>query len=90
MTSPLPNMVKFTIIASNASSSSIKLLKYTHNKVDSILTHTFSTIYSFGITYNSHTHKDEHMHDFTYRFALILQPTLVSAYSRSKRSFQGL
>ena len=29
------------------------------------------------------------MHDFTHRFALIFQPTIISAHSRSKRSFQA-
>ena len=88
--SPLSKMLKFTILASNASSSSIKVLKCPHNKDDSIFTHNSSKIYSSGITYNSHTHKDEHMHDFTHRFALIFQSTIVSAHSRSKKYFQGL
>ncbi|KAG5586284.1 hypothetical protein H5410_046718 [Solanum commersonii] len=88
--SPLSKILKFTILASNASSSSTKVLKYPHNKDALIFTHNSSTIYSSGIKYNSHTHKDEHMHDFTHRFALIFQSTLVSAHSRSERSFQGL
>ncbi|KAG5619700.1 hypothetical protein H5410_004918 [Solanum commersonii] len=87
--SPLLKMLKFIILASNASSSSTKVLKCPHNKDDSIFTHNSSTIYSSRITYNSHIHKDEHMHDFTHRFALIFQSTFVSAHSRSKSSFQG-
>lgn len=83
-------MFKFTILASNASSNTTKVLKCPHNKDDSIFTHYSSTINSSGITHDSHTHKDEHMHDFTHRFALIFQSTFVSAHSRSKRFFQGL
>ncbi|KAG5590042.1 hypothetical protein H5410_040556 [Solanum commersonii] len=64
---PLSKMLKFTILASNASSSSTKVLKSTENKDDSIFTHNSSIIYSSGITYDSHTHKDEHIHDFTHR-----------------------
>uniref|UniRef100_M1DRH4 Uncharacterized protein n=1 Tax=Solanum tuberosum TaxID=4113 RepID=M1DRH4_SOLTU len=92
--SPLSKIIKFTILDSNASSSSTKVLKFPHTKNDSIFTHNGSTIYSSGITINTHTHththKDEHMDDFTHRFSLIFQPTLVSAHSRSQRSFQGL
>uniref|UniRef100_M1DG64 Uncharacterized protein n=1 Tax=Solanum tuberosum TaxID=4113 RepID=M1DG64_SOLTU len=87
--SPLSKMLKFTILALNASSSSTKVLKFPHNKDDSIFTHNSSTIYSSRITSDSHTHKDEHMHDFTHRFALIFQSTLDSAHSRSKRSFKA-
>uniref|UniRef100_M1CYG8 Uncharacterized protein n=1 Tax=Solanum tuberosum TaxID=4113 RepID=M1CYG8_SOLTU len=88
--SPLSKILKFTILASNASSRSTKVLKNPHDKDDSIFTDNCSTIYSSGITYNSHTHKDEHMLDLTHRFALIFQPTIVSPHSRSERSFQGL
>ncbi|KAG5610237.1 hypothetical protein H5410_021518 [Solanum commersonii] len=83
--SPLLRMLKFTILASNATASSTKVVKCPYNKDDSILTHNFSTIHSSGSTYDSHTHKDEHMHDFTYRFALIFQSTFFSAHSRPKR-----
>ncbi|KAG5580821.1 hypothetical protein H5410_051448 [Solanum commersonii] len=86
---PLSKILKFTILASNASSSSTNVLKCPHNKDDFIFTHNSSTIYSFGITYNSHTHKDEHMHDFTQRFALIFQAKLISAHLRSQRSFKA-
>ncbi|KAG5632086.1 hypothetical protein H5410_003803 [Solanum commersonii] len=55
--SPLSNILKCTILASNASSSSTKVLKCPHNKDHSIFTHNSTTIYSFEITYNSHTHK---------------------------------
>ncbi|KAG5606055.1 hypothetical protein H5410_027547 [Solanum commersonii] len=85
--SPLSKMLKFTILASNASSSSTKVLKYRHIKDDSLFTQSSSTIYSFGIAYDSQTHKDELMHDFTLRFSLIFQSTFVSAHSRSQRSF---
>ncbi|KAG5606422.1 hypothetical protein H5410_027914, partial [Solanum commersonii] len=83
--SPLSKMLKFIILASNASSSSTKVLKCPHDKDDSIFTYNSSNIYSSRITYDSHTHKDEHIHDFTHRFALIFQSTFLSAYSRSKR-----
>ena len=85
--SPLSKILKCTILVSNASSGSTKVLKCPHNKDDSIIRHNSSTIYSSGITYNSHTHKDEHMHDFTHRFALIFQLIFGSAHSRSKRYF---
>ncbi|KAG5631357.1 hypothetical protein H5410_003074, partial [Solanum commersonii] len=42
--SPLPKILKFTILASNASSSSTKVLKCPHTKNDSIFTHYSSTI----------------------------------------------
>ena len=42
--SPLSKILKFTILASNASSSSTKVLKCPHNKDDSIFTQNFSTI----------------------------------------------
>ncbi|KAG5615781.1 hypothetical protein H5410_015605 [Solanum commersonii] len=83
-------MLKFTILALNASSSSTKVLKCPHNKDDCIFRHNSSTIYSFGITYDSQTHKDEHMHDFSHRLALIFQSTLVSAHSRSPKVFSRL
>lgn len=77
-------MLKFIILASNASSSSTKVLKYPYNKDDSLFTQSSSTIYSSRITYDSHTHKDKHMHGFTHRFSLIFQLTIVSALSRSQ------
>ena len=83
-------MLKFTILPSNASSSSTKVLRCTHNKYDSLFTPISSTIYSSGITYDSYTHKDEHTHDFTNRFALIFQSTFASTHSISQRYFQGL
>ncbi|KAG5599028.1 hypothetical protein H5410_030398 [Solanum commersonii] len=60
--SPLSKILKLTILASNASSSSTKVLKCPHARNDSIITHNGSTIYSSGITINTHTHthKDEH------------------------------
>ena len=58
--SPLPKILKFPMLASNASSSSTKVLKCPHNKVDSIFTHNGSIIYSSEITINTHTYKDEH------------------------------
>ena len=62
-----------TILTSNVSSRSTEVLGFPHDKDDSIVTHNFfATIYSSRITYNYHTHKDEHMHDFTHRFGLIL------------------
>ncbi len=88
--SPLPKNLKFTILASNASSSSTKVLKCPHTKNDSIFTHNGSTINVSEITNNTHTHKDEHMHDFTHRFALIFQSTFDLAYSRSKKVFSRL
>ncbi|KAG5631667.1 hypothetical protein H5410_003384, partial [Solanum commersonii] len=42
--SPLSNILKFIILASNASSSSTKVLKCPHTKNDSIFTHNGSTI----------------------------------------------
>ena len=42
--SPLSKMLKFTILASNANSSSTKVLKCPHNKDDSIFTHNGSII----------------------------------------------
>ncbi|KAG5595634.1 hypothetical protein H5410_036866, partial [Solanum commersonii] len=36
------------------------------------------------ITYNSHTQKDEHLHDSTHRLALIFQSTFVLAHARSQ------
>ena len=66
--SPLSKMIKLTILASNSSLSSIKVLKWPHNKDNSIFTQNPSTIWSFEITYNSHTHKDEHKHYFTHKF----------------------
>ncbi|KAG5615715.1 hypothetical protein H5410_015539 [Solanum commersonii] len=47
------------------------------HKDDSIFTRNGSTLYSSGITYNSHVHKDEHIHDLTHRFARIFQSTFV-------------
>ncbi|KAG5599997.1 hypothetical protein H5410_031367 [Solanum commersonii] len=67
--SPLSKILKFTIFASNVSSSSTKA-----PESNATLTLT----------------KMNTMHNFTHRFALIFQPTFVSAHSRSKRSFQGL
>ncbi|KAG5580278.1 hypothetical protein H5410_050905, partial [Solanum commersonii] len=58
--SPLSKILKFTILASNESSSSTNLLKCPHTKNDSIFTHNGSTINNSGITINTHTHKDEH------------------------------
>ena len=59
--STLSMILKFTILASNASSSSTKVLKCLHNKkIDSIFTHYSSTIHSSEIKCNAHTHKDEH------------------------------
>ena len=58
--SPLSKTLKLTILASNASSSSTKVLEFPHAKNDSIFTHNGSTIYSFGITINTHTHFDKH------------------------------
>ncbi|KAG5585788.1 hypothetical protein H5410_046222, partial [Solanum commersonii] len=57
---------ELTIFASNASSSSKKVFKCSHNKDDSIFTQNFSTVYCTGITHNSHILKDEHMHYFTH------------------------
>ena len=58
--SPLSKMLKFTILASNASSSSTKVFKWPHTKNDSIFTHNNSTIYSSEIIINSNTHKDKY------------------------------
>ncbi|KAG5599723.1 hypothetical protein H5410_031093, partial [Solanum commersonii] len=41
---PLAKMLKFTILSLNASSSSTKVLKFLHNKNDSLFTQSFSTI----------------------------------------------
>ena len=41
---PFPNILKLTILSSNASSSSKKVLKFPHTKNDSIYTHNGSTI----------------------------------------------
>ncbi|KAG5594461.1 hypothetical protein H5410_035693 [Solanum commersonii] len=82
---PLSKMFRFTILASNASSVSTKVLKCPHNNDDSIFTHNFSTIYSSRIIYDSHTHKNEHMHDFIHMFSLIFQLIFVPTHSRSKR-----
>ncbi|KAG5609762.1 hypothetical protein H5410_021043 [Solanum commersonii] len=54
--SPLPKNLKLTILASNASSSSTKVLKCPHIKNVSIFTH----IESIGIKINTHTYKDKH------------------------------
>ena len=58
--SPISKNLILTILASNASSSSTKMLKCPYTKNDSIFTHNGSTINSFGLTINTHTHKDEH------------------------------
>ena len=42
--SPLPKILKFTMLASNASSSSTKVFKCPHTKNDSIFTHNGSII----------------------------------------------
>ena len=41
------------------------------------------------MTYNSHTHKDEYMHEFTHSFAIIFKLTFSSAHSRSKTFFKA-
>lgn len=86
----LSKIVEFTILVSNVSLSFTTILKCPHNKNDSIFTNNFLTNYSSRIIYNSHTPKDEHMHDFTQRFALIFKSTIVSSHSRYKNIFSRI
>ena len=87
---PLPKILKFTILASNASSSSTKVLKCPHTKNNSIFTYNGSQYKDPESNETLTLTKMNTMHDFTHRFSCIFQSTLTSAHSRSKRSFQGL
>ncbi|KAK6787585.1 hypothetical protein RDI58_016110 [Solanum bulbocastanum] len=55
--SPLSKIFKFTILASNASSISTKVLKYPHNKDDSIFTQFFNNLYLRNRTQLSHSQR---------------------------------
>ncbi|KAG5599519.1 hypothetical protein H5410_030889, partial [Solanum commersonii] len=57
---PLSKNLKLTILASNESSSSTKVIKCPHTKNDSIFTHNGSQFSSSEIKCNTHTRKDEH------------------------------
>jgi len=75
--SPLSKILKFTILTSNASSSSTKVIKFPHTKNDSIFTHM---IQQFKVLESNGTltlTKMNTMHEFTHRLALIFQPTIV-------------
>lgn len=63
----LSRVLNLTILGSNTSSRSTKVFRWPHNKTDSIYSKNFSIIQSPKITENSHTHKDEYLHGFTYK-----------------------
>ena len=87
--SPLWNILKLIILASNASSSSTKVLKCPNNKDHSMFTHNFSIIYCSRTTYISLTDKDEHIDDFTHRFALIFNQYLFQFTQDQKGLFNA-
>ncbi|KAG5577369.1 hypothetical protein H5410_057503 [Solanum commersonii] len=86
--SPLSKNLKLTMLASNASSSSTKVIKCHHTKNDSIFTHNGSQIKAPESKSTLTLKKMNTMHDFTQKSALIFQSTFLSAHSRSNRSFQ--
>ena len=79
---PLPKILMLAILATCASSSSTKVLKCPYTKM---IPYSHTILQQF-IVPKSHTTltltKMNTMHDFTHRFALIFQPTIVSAHSR--------
>ena len=58
-------------------------------KNDSILPHNVSIHYSFEITYNSHTHKYEHMNDSTINLSLFSNQHLFQLTQDQKSIFKG-
>ena len=84
---PLSMIFKLTILDTDTSLSSTKVIKWSHIKNDSIFTHNDSR---FKVSKSISTHTLKKMntaHDLTYRFARIFRLTFVTAHSRSKRSF---
>ena len=68
----LPKILKFTILASDVSSSSTGVLKFPHTKNDFIFTRYSSTIYIAPKSQTTLALKKMNIRkDFTYRFALI-------------------
>ncbi|KAG5569048.1 hypothetical protein H5410_058814, partial [Solanum commersonii] len=82
--SPLSKILKFTILASNASSRSTMVLKCPHTKNDSIFTHNDSQFKALESNATLTLTNMNTIHDFTLRYAIIFQSTIVSAHSRSK------
>ena len=84
--SPLSRNLKLTILASNASSSSTKVLKCPHTKM---IPYSHTMVQQFIAPESQSTltlKKINAMHDFTHRFARIFQLTFVLTFSRSQRS----
>ncbi|KAG5615141.1 hypothetical protein H5410_014965 [Solanum commersonii] len=79
---PFSKNLKLTILASNSSSSSTKVLKCPHTKNDSIFTHNGSQFEASESNTTLTLTKINTMYDFTHRFARIFQSTLASAHSK--------
>ena len=84
---PLSMIFKLTILDTDTSLSSTKVIKWSHIKNDSIFTHN-------GMQYKTSKSismitviKMNTIHELTHRFARIFKSTIISVHSRSKSSF---